>query len=179
MDGSALPFVEQVSAAGRELLGADREFITLAETIEIHDGDRWIRAEPADRLQLTYSVDFDHPLIGCQSVEIEDLDSSTFANEIAAARTFAFSHEVAALRAAGLAQGGSLDNTLVLDEDGIMNGEGLRFKDEFVRHKVIDLLGDLALLGAPLHAHVVVNKGGHALHHRLVRAIAAQTGRDD
>lgn len=175
MDGSALPLVDRVKAAGRELLGVDRVAITLKEPVEIRDGDRWIRAEPARSLGVSYSIDFDHPLIGRQSLEVPEFDAEYFARELAAARTFGFVHEVEALRIAGLAHGCSLENTLVLDDDQILNEGGLRFRDEFVRHKVIDLLGDLALLGAPLHAHVSVEKGGHSLHHRLVRAIA-ETG---
>ena len=172
MDGSALPLVDRVKSAGRELLGADRAAIRLKKPVEIREGDRWIRAEPADCLQLTYSIDFNHPLIGRQTFEIPDVSAAYFARELAGARTFGFVHEVEALRIAGLARGGSLENTLVLDDDQILNEGGLRFRDEFVRHKVIDLLGDLALLGAPLRAHVSVEKGGHSLHHRLVRAIA-------
>ena len=171
-DGSALSIVARLNAAGREMLPADRFAIQLTEPIEIREGDRWIRAEPADRLQLTYAIDFDHPLIGRQTLDLLDIDAGCFASELAGARTFGFIHEVEALRARGLALGGNLENTVVLDDDGILNEGGLRFRDEFVRHKVIDLLGDLALLGAPLHAHVSVEKGGHLLHHRLVRAIA-------
>lgn len=173
MDGSALPIVDQLNDAGRELLSVERVGIRLARPVEIRDRDRWIRAEPADRLRLTYSIDFEHAMIGRQRFETPELDAAYFTREIAGARTFGFVEEVAALRKAGLAQGGSLENTLVLGESGILNEGGLRFHDECVRHKLIDLLGDLALLGRPLHAHVSVEKGGHALHHRLLQAIVA------
>ncbi|MCP4905447.1 MAG: UDP-3-O-[3-hydroxymyristoyl] N-acetylglucosamine deacetylase [bacterium] len=172
MDGSARPLVDRVNAAGREHLPADRGAVTIFESVEIQESGCWIRAEPADRLQLTYSIDFDHPMIGCQTLALRDFDRACFARELASARTFGFLHEWEALRSAGLARGGSLENTVVLDDEGVLNEDGLRFPDEFVRHKVVDLIGDLALLGAPLRAHVSVEGGGHALHHRLVRAIA-------
>ena len=112
-------------------------------------------------------------MIGRQRFELSDLDAKRFENEVASARTFGFVHEVEALRAAGLARGASFENTLVLDERGLLNEGGLRMPDEFVRHKIIDLLGDLALIGAALHARIEVERGGHALHHRLVAAILA------
>jgi len=171
MDGSALPLVAEVVRAGRAALAAEQRVVRLTEPIEIRDGDRSIVATPAERLQVGYSIVFDHPMIGRQTVELCDLDANRFENEVAGARTFGFVHEVEALRAAGLARGASLDNTLVLDERGLLNEGGLRYPDEFVRHKVIDLLGDLALIGAPLRARIEVERGGHALHHRLVEAI--------
>lgn len=174
LDGSALPIVDRLLEAGRVAQTAQRHPITLTEPIEIVDGDRWIRATPADELLISYAVDFDHPLVGRQSLDRLALDPKRFECELAGARTFGFVHEVEALRAAGLALGGSLDNTLVLDDRTVVNGGGLRFPDEFVRHKVIDLLGDLALLGAPLHAHVEVERGGHTLHHRLAEALARE-----
>ncbi len=172
MDGSALPVLDALTVAGRERLPAERPVITLSDPIEIRDGERFIRAAPSHRLQITYAIDFDHPRIGRQELALLDFDEGCFARELAGARTFGFLHEFEALRAEGLAQGGSLENTVVLDEEKILNQEGLRFHDEFVRHKVVDLVGDLALLGAPLRAHVSVEKGGHSLHHRLVRAVA-------
>ena len=174
MDGSALPLVAQLKAAGRTVLAADRRTVRLAAPIEIRDGDRSIVATPSDRLQIVYSIDFDHPMIGRQRFELSGLDAKRFENELAGARTFGFAHEVEALRAAGLARGASFENTLVLDERGLLNPGGLREPDEFVRHKIIDLLGDLALIGAPLQARIEVERGGHALHHGLVAAILAE-----
>jgi UDP-3-O-[3-hydroxymyristoyl] N-acetylglucosamine deacetylase len=171
MDGSALPLVVQITGAGRAELAAERRTVRLRKRIEIRDGDRRIVATPSDRLEIVYSIDFDHPMIGRQTFELSDLDAKRFENELAGARTFGFVHEVEALRTAGLARGASLENTLVLDDRGLLNEGGLRYPDEFVRHKVIDLLGDLALIGAPLHARIEVERGGHALHHRLVAAI--------
>ena len=175
MDGSAAPLVDFVRSAGRAIQGALRTPIVLTEAIEIRERDRWIRAEPADRLDISYTIDFDHPCIGRQTFELADLDADRFVRDLASARTFGFAHEVASLRELGLARGGGLENTVVLGEEDVLNEGGLRFPDEFVRHKVIDLIGDLALLGGPLNAHVRVEKGGHALHHRLVRAIASAT----
>lgn len=172
-DGSAAPVVALVERAGREALDLPAEPLRLAAPIEIREGDRWLRAEPADAFAIAYEIDYAHPAIGRQRLEWSPLDVETFRREIAPARTFGFLDEVEALRAAGQALGGSLQNAIVLDETGILNGSGLRFPDEFVRHKAIDLLGDLALLGRPLLARVEVEKGGHRLHHALARAIAA------
>lgn len=171
MDGSAAPFVEWVRLAGRERQNARRRELVVLEPFEIRERDRHIRVDPADTLRISYAIDFDHPCIGRQSLEIPSLDERTFEVELAAARTFGFAHEVEALHNAGLARGGSFDNTVVLDEARVLNVEGLRWPDEFVRHKVVDLVGDLALLGASLHAHIQVERGGHRLHHRLVQAL--------
>jgi UDP-3-O-[3-hydroxymyristoyl] N-acetylglucosamine deacetylase len=171
MDGSAAPFVELIRRAGEEGQGARPRELTVVEPFEIRDGDRWIRIEPADALRISYAIDFAHPCIGRQSLEITSFDEKVFECDLAAARTFGFVHEVEALRNAGLARGGNFDNTIVLDETKVLNPDGLRWPDEFVRHKVIDLVGDLALLGASIHAHIQVEKGGHGLHHRLVQAL--------
>lgn len=175
-DGSAAPLLECLEAAGRRPQRAPRRVLELAGSVEIREGDRWIRAEPCDHLSLDYAIDFQHPHIGRQHLAIPRLDALTFARELAPARTFGFLHEVDALRAAGLANGGGLENAVVLDEASVLNAGGLRFADEFVRHKLVDLIGDLALLGGELRAHVQVEKGGHSLHHRLVQALAARAG---
>lgn len=171
MDGSAAPFVDWIRQAGMASLDAPRRAFSVAKNFEIREGDRWIRIEPADTLRITYAIDFAHPLIGRQTFSLRSLDAETFERELARARTFAFAHEVEALRSAGLARGGNLKNTVVLDETGLLNVDGLRWPDEFVRHKIIDLVGDLALFGAPLHGHIQVEKGGHGLHQRLVQAL--------
>lgn len=170
-DGSAAPFAALLREAGRASQPAPRSDWVLRRPLEIQDGDRWIRAVPSDSLRIRYTIDFPHPCIGRQTLEIPRLDEVYFENELAPARTFGFVREIEGLREAGLARGGSFDNALVLDDICVLNGDGLRWPDEFVRHKVVDLLGDLALLGAPLRAAIEVEKGGHGLHHRLVRAL--------
>lgn len=174
MDGSAAPFVDWIRLAGRESQNAARRKLAVIKPCEIRDGDRWIRIEPADALRISYAIDFAHPCIGRQALEISRFDENVFVRELAAARTFGFAHEVEALHQAGLARGGSLENTLVLDERKVLNSGGLRWPDEFVRHKITDLIGDLALLGASLEGHIRVEKGGHGLHHQLVQALVDQ-----
>ncbi len=178
VDGSAAPFVEWIRGAGRVVQAASRRVLSIDEPLEIREADRWIRITPARGLRIRYAIDFPHPLIGRQTFEVASLDEGVFERELAAARTFGFVHEIEALREAGLGRGGSLENTIILDEAGVLNPGGLRWCDEFVRHKIVDLLGDLALLGVSLDAHVEVEKGGHRLHHRLVRALAARFGND-
>jgi len=147
------------------------EVVILEEEAGEKTARRWIRIEPSPVLRISYTIDFEHPSIGRQSLEISELDRAVFERELAGARTFGFLEEVDALWRAGLARGGSLANTVVLDDQGVVNEEGLRFADEFVRHKVLDLIGDLALLGMPLRGHVRVERGGHALHQKLVGAL--------
>ncbi|MFK7898310.1 MAG: UDP-3-O-acyl-N-acetylglucosamine deacetylase [Myxococcota bacterium] len=173
-DGSAAPLLEWVRRAGRVSLAERRREIEILSPVEILDGDRLIRIGPnagGGGLRIDYAIDFPHPCIGFQSIGFEELNETVFEREIAGARTFGFANEVESLRAAGLAQGGSFENTIVLDETSVLNPEPLRWPDEFVRHKVLDLVGDLALFGATLHGHVEVVKGGHALHHALVCAL--------
>ncbi len=176
LDGSAAPFATRLRRAGVRPLGAPRRELAITRAFEIAEGDRRIRIEPGDGLTIDYAIDFAHPCIGRQTFLLTALDAARFEAELAPARTFGFAHEVEALRAMGLGRGGDYANTLVLGEEGLLNPEGLRFPDEFVRHKVVDLLGDLALVGAELHAHVTVEKGGHGLHHALVRALVEQPG---
>jgi len=177
MDGSALPFVVALRSAGRVMQDASLRAFEVDEPFEIREGDRSIRVEPADELSISYGIDFDHPKIGRQFFEVLKLDDKVFEQELAPARTFGFLHEVEALRKAGLAMGGSLGTAVVLDEQGVLNEGGLRWPDEFVRHKIIDLVGDLALLGARPRAHIAVERGGHRLHHQLVEALAARMNR--
>ena len=172
MDGSAAPFAFLIRSAGRYAQSAPRRPIRVRRPFEIRDGDRWIRVEPCRGLRVSYEIDFEHPLIGRQLVRDYAISEEGFEREIAPARTFGFVAEVQALWRAGRARGASLDNTLVLDSSRVLNRSGLRFADEFVRHKVLDLLGDLALLGARLEGHVRVRRGGHALHQRLVAELA-------
>ncbi len=176
LDGSAGPFALRLRRAGLRRLAAPRRVLTVVREHEIRVDDRRIHVAPDDGLSIDYAIDFDHPCIGRQRLAIERLDAATFERELAPARTFGFAREVESLRSMGLGCGGDLANTLVLGEAGLLNPDGLRFPDEFVRHKIVDLLGDLALLGADLRARVTVEKGGHGLHHALIRALLEVPG---
>jgi UDP-3-O-[3-hydroxymyristoyl] N-acetylglucosamine deacetylase len=143
------------------------------QPIEVTDGSRRVRIEPSSRPKMTYSIQYDHPLIKTQAYTY-DCSTASFENEIAAARTFGFLHEVHALWSRGLGKGGSLENTVVLSEQGVVNQSGLRFPNEFVRHKILDLVGDVALLGFPFIGHIIAERSGHALHTKLVEQILAQ-----
>jgi UDP-3-O-[3-hydroxymyristoyl] N-acetylglucosamine deacetylase len=171
MDGSAASFVYLIRSAGVFVQSAPRAVLRVLETIEIDEGGRRIRIEPGRGLSISYTVDFAHPAIGRQQLRIGVLDGERFEREIAPARTFGFLQDVRAMWNAGLARGGSLHNTVLLDEARVINPDGLRWPDEFVRHKVLDLLGDLALLGVAIDGAVHVECGGHALHQRLVAAL--------
>ncbi len=169
MDGSAAPFIYLIHEAGIRSLSASRSYMELSRPVSVGDDGRFVAAYPCDRLRLTYTINFDHPLLKHQEYSVE-VDESSFVEDIAPARTFGFLKDVELMRQAGLALGGSLDNAVVLGETGVLNNP-LRFPDEFVRHKILDLLGDLVLLGKPLRAHVVALRAGHALHTRLVKAL--------
>ena len=174
MDGSSAPFAYLIRSAGVFTQRARRCLLRIRREVEVVDGDRSIRIEPARDFRVTYVVDFEHPAIRRQQLAFSPLDAECFEREISAARTFGFLREVEALRDAGFALGGSLENTVVLDDEKVVNEEGLRWPDEFVRHKVLDLCGDLALLGCGLQGHVHVERGGHSLHQKLVEAILAR-----
>ncbi|MFQ5415432.1 MAG: UDP-3-O-acyl-N-acetylglucosamine deacetylase [Myxococcota bacterium] len=171
MDGSAAPFVYLLRSAGIVSQWAARRFLRIRKPIEIRDGDRHICIEPCRSFRVSYAVDYDHPAIGRQEFNIDAVDPTRFEREVCSARTFGFMHEVQSLLRAGFARGGSLENTVVLNGKGVVNEDGLRWPDEFVRHKVLDLFGDLALLGLQIRGHVRVERGGHSLHQRLVAAI--------
>jgi UDP-3-O-[3-hydroxymyristoyl] N-acetylglucosamine deacetylase len=170
LDGSALPFVRLFQAAGIERQKRRAETLSPSGTIEIASGDKFLSIEPARGLTITYEIDFSHRAIGRQSLTFV-CQPDTYAAKIAPARTFGFTHEIEYLRERGLARGGSLQNAIVLDPENILSGP-LRFLDEFVRHKILDLLGDLALLGRPLEGRIRARKAGHALHAELVRRLA-------
>jgi len=171
LDGSSRPFVELVRRGGPVESDVLRQYITLIRPIALSQDDKRIAAYPCREYRVTYAIDFDHPLLGYQELSASLWRESDFAEKLAPARTFTFESEVEALRRKGLALGGSLDNAVVLGEKGILNGE-LRFADEFVRHKMLDLTGDLSLLGRPLRAHIVAYRAGHDLHGRLAQRIA-------
>ena len=163
MDGSAAPFVYLIlNEAGVKRLPAPKKFLKVLRPISLSQGDKRIALYPSDHFKVTYSISFDHPLIRHQSRTMKITDE-TFVEEIAPARTFGFLKEVEMLRQRGLALGGSLDNAIVLGETGVLNN-ALRFEDEFVRHKILDVIGDLSLVGYPVIGHLVAHRGGHALH---------------
>ena len=169
IDGSALPFMHLIDAAGVRELASDVRVLRITDPIEVVDGDKSIRITPSNRLVIKYKIDFPHPTIGKQAMQF-DPRHDNFLKKIAPARTFGFKHEVEKLRAAGLARGGSVENCIVLDDGGVMNGP-LRFRDEFVRHKILDLVGDLALIGRPVVGEITAYKAGHALHSKFVEKI--------
>jgi UDP-3-O-[3-hydroxymyristoyl] N-acetylglucosamine deacetylase len=175
MDGSAAPFAFLIQAAGIEEQKAPKRFIRIRKKVEVADGDKWARLEPYDGYKLSFSIVFTHPVIekSNQSVTV-DFAHTSYLKEIARARTFGFMQDVEQLREDGLALGGGLDNAVVLDEYRVLNADGLRFGDEFIRHKVLDAIGDLYLMGSPMLGAFSAHKSGHALNNRLLRALIAQ-----
>lgn len=173
LDGSASPFVRLIRTAGVIPQARRQSYVKITQPIEVTDGARRVRIEPSSTPRITYSIHYDHPLIQTQSYSYT-CSAAAFEQEIATARTFGFLHEVQALWSRGLGKGGTLDNTVVLSEEGVVNQTGLRFPNEFVRHKVLDLIGDIALLGFPFIGHIVAERSGHAMHTRLVEQILAQ-----
>lgn len=174
MDGSAAPFVEHVLRAGGTVAQSrPKRFLVVKRTIEVSEGPgRFARLEPAASFQLDCFIDFAHPLVSKQRVSLEFSDRAFF-ELVARARTFGFGRDVDAMQRAGLALGGSLDNAVVIDDYSVRNPEGLRFPDEFVRHKLLDAIGDLSLAGAPIVGRYVGSRAGHALNTQLVRAMLA------
>jgi len=179
MDGSAGTFVYLLRSAGLQEQAAAKRFLRVRKTIEVCEGEgsnqKWARLEPYDGYALSFSIDFHHPAIDSTANFAEvDFARDAYVKTIARARTFGFASEVEALRAAGLARGGSLDNAIVMDEYRVLNSDGLRYEDEFVKHKILDAIGDLYLIGKPLVARYVACKSGHALNNQLARALLAQ-----
>ncbi|HEY0102110.1 MAG TPA: UDP-3-O-acyl-N-acetylglucosamine deacetylase [Brevundimonas sp.] len=173
LDGSALQFVQLLDRAGFRRQEAPVRYIEILEPIRVQDGDKSAALLPCDRYEMRFEIDFPTPVIGNQVVDFV-VDEETFRNEIMAARTFGFAHEVEALRKAGLARGGSLENAVVIDGDQILNPGGLRMEREFVKHKALDAIGDLYVLGAPLLGRYEGVKAGHAINNLLVRALLAR-----
>jgi len=174
MDGSASPFVRMIGEAGLRRQRAERRYARILKPVEVVDGAKRIAVYPSDVFKISYRIVFPHPLIGEQRFDFVlpygDIGSgsSDYAAQIAPARTFGFAEEVEMLRQNGLVRGGSLENAVVLTREGVMNPEGVRFADEFCRHKILDLIGDLVMLGYPLIGQVVADRAGHALHYALV-----------
>lgn len=173
MDGSALPFVSLLDRAGFRRQEAPQHHIEILKPVRVEDGDKSAALLPCDRFELFFEIDFPTAVIGRQSVDLV-LTEDSFRDELASARTFGFLEEVEALRAAGLGRGASLDNVIVIDGDRVINEEPLRYPDEFVRHKALDAVGDLYVLGAPLLGRFEGRKAGHAMNNLLLRALMAR-----
>ncbi|HVE85597.1 MAG TPA: UDP-3-O-acyl-N-acetylglucosamine deacetylase [Myxococcales bacterium] len=170
MDGSAAPFEALIRSAGVRVQEAPKRFVVIKKPVTVVEGDKEATLSPARSFKVSCTIDFKHPLIKDQVFEL-DFSHHSFTREIARARTFGFLKDVEALQRMGLAKGGSLENAIVVDEYSILNPEGLRFPNEFVRHKILDCIGDMALFGHPLIGHLKVNKTGHALNHKLVEKV--------
>jgi UDP-3-O-[3-hydroxymyristoyl] N-acetylglucosamine deacetylase len=175
MDGSAGPFVFLLQSAGIEEQPAPKKFIRIKRPVTVTDGDKEASLLPFEGFKVSFSIDFDHPVFHDRSAYAEiDFSATSFVKEVSRARTFGFMHEIEYLRARGLARGGSVDNAIVVDEFRILNQDGLRYEDEFVKHKVLDAIGDLYLLGHSLIGEFRAHKSGHALNNAVLRALLAQ-----
>jgi UDP-3-O-[3-hydroxymyristoyl] N-acetylglucosamine deacetylase len=172
LDGSALPYVQAIARVGIVKQNRVRQYIRITKEFVLNEGEKTLGIYPADTFSIKYDIDFAHPLIGRQSLDVE-FRGTNYADSIAPARTFGFYHEVEKLQASGLVRGGSLENAIVLTQNGMLNDTSLRFPDEFVRHKTLDLLGDFALIGQPVLGRLIANKAGHALHTRFAGELLA------
>jgi UDP-3-O-[3-hydroxymyristoyl] N-acetylglucosamine deacetylase len=172
VDGSAAPFVCLVNEAGVKVQPPGKRYLLIEQPVEIRDGDKLARLDPSDGFSVEFTADFNHPLITNQAFRVT-LSDRTFDREIARARTFCFRKDIERMQAMGLAKGGSLENAIVVDEFSILNPDGLRFPDEFARHKVLDAVGDLALFGMPVVGHLTAVKSGHAMNQALVKKVLA------
>lgn len=178
MDGSASSFVFLLQQAGLKEQEAPRKFVKIKKTIEVSEGEgaskKWARLDPHVGYKLSFFIEFDHPAVdGTSQLAEVDFDKVSYLDDVARARTFGFMQDVEILRSLGLARGGSMENAIVMDEYRILNKEGLRYTDEFVRHKILDAIGDLYLIGYPLVASYVAHKSGHGLNNKLLRALLA------
>jgi UDP-3-O-[3-hydroxymyristoyl] N-acetylglucosamine deacetylase len=175
MDGSAGPFVFLIQSAGIEEQPAAKKFIRIKRPVTVEDGDKKASFLPFNGFKVSFTIDFDHPVFRDRTAHAEvDFSSTSFVKEVSRARTFGFMHEIEYLRSKGLARGGSVDNAIVVDEYRILNQDGLRYDDEFVKHKVLDAIGDLYLLGYSLIGEFRAHKSGHALNNASLRALIAQ-----
>ena len=176
LDGSAAPFIFLIQSAGIEEQNAPRRFIRLKRTVRVEEGDKWAEIRPYEGFRMTFRIDFEHPVLQQSGNEISiDFAETSYVKEISRARTFGFMNEVEYLRANGLALGGSMDNAIVMDEFRVLNSEGLRYSDEFVKHKVLDAVGDFYLAGHPLLGEIVAYKSGHGLNNKLLCAVIDDT----
>ena len=175
MDGSAGPFVFLLQSAGIVEQDVPKRYLRILLPVEVHDGDKWARFDPYDGFKLDFTIDFPHPMFGSENRHVViDFALNSYVKEVARARTFGFMQEVEAMREAGLGLGGSLQNAIVLDEYRILNSEGLRYDNEFVKHKALDAIGDLYLLGHPLIGQYTAFKPGHGLNNVVARALLAR-----
>src|SRR5437773_5120994 len=175
MDGSAGPFVFLLQSAGIVEQAALKRYLRIKAPVAVSDGDKWARFEPFDGYRLDFTIDFPHPVFGSENRQVSvDFAGTSYVKEVARARTFGFMQDVEAMRSAGLALGGSLQNAIVLDETRVLNSEGLRYDNEFVKHKVLDAIGDIYLLGHPFIGQYTAFKSGHALNNMLARALLAR-----
>jgi UDP-3-O-[3-hydroxymyristoyl] N-acetylglucosamine deacetylase len=172
MDGSAGPFVFLLQSAGIEEQSSPKQFIRIKKPVRVEEGDKWAEFEPWDGFKVSFSIDFDHPsLRRSRQTACVDFSTTSFVKEVSRARTFGFMRDLEMLRAAGLARGGGLENAIVMDNFRVLNDDGLRYDDEFVKHKVLDAIGDLYLLGHPLIGAFSAHKSGHALNNRILRTL--------
>lgn len=172
MDGSAGPFVFLIQSAGIVEQDALKKFIRIKKTIVVEDEDRWVRFDPYEGFKVSFQISFDHPIFASKTQEASiDFSSTSFVKEVSRARTFGFMRDIEMLRRNNLALGGSIDNAVVVDDEGVMNEDGLRYEDEFVKHKVLDAIGDLYLLGHSLIGSFSGYKSGHALNNQLLRTL--------
>jgi UDP-3-O-[3-hydroxymyristoyl] N-acetylglucosamine deacetylase len=176
MDGSAGPFVFLIQSAGIEEQRAFKRFIRILRPVEVRDGDKWVRFEPYHGFRISFTIEYRHPVFatGEQSVRV-DFAQTSYIEQVARARTYGFMQDVEFMRSQGLGLGGSLDNAIVMDEHGVLNNDGLRYDNEFVKHKVLDAIGDLYLLGHPVIGAYSAHKSGHALNNRLLRELLADS----
>ena len=168
MDGSAKEFTRALSAAGVVSQERPKHFMIVKHPIEVRDQDKFVKVIPENSFKISCAIDFDHPLIGLQELTY-DRAKNNFEREISHARTFGFVRDLELLKKFSLGKGGSLDNAIVIDNDKILNDDGLRYPDEFVRHKLLDCLGDFSLLGMPIQGHIITHKSGHTLNHQFIR----------
>jgi UDP-3-O-[3-hydroxymyristoyl] N-acetylglucosamine deacetylase len=178
LDGSASSFVFLLQSAGIELQSAPKRFVRLLQPVEVREGEgasaKWARLSPYEGYKLSFEIDFDHPAVDSTGQRVEfDMATGSYVRDIARARTFGFTKDVESMRANGLALGGGLDNAIVMDDYKVLNTEGLRYNDEFVKHKILDAMGDLFLLGKPLLAAYSAFRSGHALNNKLLRELLA------
>jgi len=174
MDGSAGPFVFLIQSAGIEDQALPKRFVRVRSRVEVKDGDKWARFDPHDGFRVNFEIEFDHPVFHRHAQRATmDFSTTTFLREVSRARTFGFMRDLETLRGRNLALGGTLDNAIVLDDYRILNEDGLRYEDEFVRHKILDAIGDLYLLGHSLIGEYTAYKSGHGLNNRLLRALLA------
>lgn len=174
LDGSSAGFVDSIMKAGMARQASNRPFIKIVRPVAFKEGQTEIVVLPYDGWLITYQINFDHPLLGFQKMSLE-LDRESFIRELAPARTFGFLKDVEYLRSKGLAKGGSLENAVIVGDNGILNASGLRYKDEFIRHKILDFIGDISLGGAPVHGHFIVSRSGHTTNTGFLRQLLSST----